>query len=366
MKKDTKIINIQLNDNKLNINNDNLIPFNKLKYFKKLNNLNKEEFHKLFIKKYKKKKESFPLIKKITYSIIDLMEDMYNYQNDNEKEVINLKDFKKFSEFFIEGRPKQKLIFDDEYLQIKSSEIKDDITTDTDNLILKEDEKFMIQDYINYIGIWNDEKIINSELKGYKYDIKKIKTDLPLDYEPTENEIKDITLPMRLSDNYTFGNTLLNVIDTKFSTNKDNKENNEQIKENISINISNNIIKDNNLSKWNYIPYKLSFVGYPLSGRKYIAENLIKKYPNIKIYSIKKILRDYYIEYKAITERVDGNPKYKSLKPNQVTQLIEEREKRLNEFNPILNIIKPFIDFVNNEKKKKKRRRRRKKEERKR
>jgi adenylate kinase family enzyme len=210
------------------------------------------------------------------------------------------------------------------------------------NLKLKEDDTYLIEDYINYIGIWNDDKIFNNELKGYKYDIKTIKPDLPFEYEPTEHDIEDITLPTRISDNYTFGNTILNLIDTKYSSNKENEISKDSINK-----------ENTNSSKWNYIPYKLSLIGYPLSGRKFIAENLNKKYPNLKIYSIKKIFRDYYIEYKTLTEDIDNNPKYKSLKPNQITQMKEEREKQLSEFTPILDIIKPFIDFINEEKIKK-------------
>ena len=355
MNNNTQNINSRLKFNNLNIseNKNNSIPFNKAKYFKKLNNINKEEFSVSIIEKYKKEKECFPLIKKVTYSIIDLMEDIYNYQYDNDKEIIDLEDFKTFSECFIKGKHKEKVVFDNEDLLIKSAEINDDIIIDIDNLKLSDEEKYMIQDYINYIGIWNDEKILDNELRGYKYDLKEIKSDLPQDYEPTENEIDDVTLPVRLNDNYTLGNTLLNIIDTKYSINKDIKDNYESNKENIFVN--NNFTQDNNnLSKWNYIPYKLSFVGYPLSGRKYIAENLNKKYPNIKIYSIKKILRDYYIEYKTMTEKIEGNPKYKSLKPNQVTQMKEEREKQLNEFTPILNIIQPYINFIKKEKIRKK------------
>ena len=51
---------------------------------------------------------------------------------------------------------------------------------DLNNLELNEDEISSVQDYINYIGICNDEKIINNELKGYKYDLKEIKEELSL------------------------------------------------------------------------------------------------------------------------------------------------------------------------------------------
>ena len=349
MKRNTELMNLRLKEKYKNVNNiindnNNLEPFNKLKYFKKLDNIDREEFNLTLSKKYSTKNYSTPLMKKTVYSIIELMEEMYEYQDENEKEVIELEDFKLFSECFINDKHKEKLIFDNEDLVIKSPENIDEVNNiDINNLSLTKEEIYLIQDYINYIGIWNNEKIINKELKGYKYDIKKIRKDISTDYEPTENEIEDATLPIKINDNYTLGNTLLNILDTKYTNNKENLE------------ISKDFNKENNnLSKWNYIPYKLSIIGYPLSGRKFIAENLSSRYPNLKIYSIKKILRDYYIEYKTLTEKIDDNPKYKSLKPNQITQLKEEREKKLQEFTPILEIIKPFIDYINEGKIKKK------------
>ena len=211
-------------------------------------------------------------MKKTVYSIIELMEEMYEYQEENEKDIIELEDFKIFSECFINDKHKEKVIFDSEEILIKSPDNADEINNiDIDNLSLNLEEKYLIQDYINYIGIWNDVKIINKELMGYKYDIKNIQKDLPIDYEPIENEIEDVTLPKKITDNYTLGNTLLSIIDAKYSNNKDNLE--------ISKEFLNK--ENNNLSKWNYIPYKLSIIGYPLSGRKFIAENLNKKYPNI-------------------------------------------------------------------------------------
>ena len=328
----------------LNLYDNNKVPFNRKHYFKTLNKVNKDNFNKLLIKKINRNKEDYPIIKNLLYSIIDLMEDIADYQEETEKDIIDLEDFKMFSDSFINNRHKPKDMIDLEELQLKRVDSLDNINIrkiDVNSLNLTKDDTYLIDDYINYIGIWSDDKIYNNELKGYKFDIKTIKADLPFEYEPTEEDIEDTTLPTKISDNYTFGNTILNLIDTKYSNNKENellRESNSKEKENT------------NLSKWNYIPYKLSFIGYPLSGRKFIAEILKTKYPNLKIYSIKKIFRDYYIEYKNLTEDIDNNPKYKSLKPNQIAQMKEEREKQLSEFTPILDIIKPFIDHLKEEK----------------
>ena len=358
MRKNTESMNMRLKEKNKTLNailNDesNSEPFNKLKYFRNLNKLKFEDHDKFLKQKYENKDESVPLINKLCYSIIELMEDISDYLIENEKEIIDVEDFKKFSEWFIKDEHPNRNEVDKDALQIKNAESQEDLNKqiDIDNLSLTEDEICLVQDYINYIGLWNDEKIINNDLKGYKFELRKIRTDLPSEYEPTENELEDITLPIKISDNYTLGNTLLTCIDTKYSGNKENnKDGNDSLKENIFIKEKENI----SLSKWKYIPYKLSLVGYPLSGRQYIAENLVKKYPNMKIYSVKKIFRDYYIEYKNMTEQIEGNPKYKSLKPNQLTQMKEEKEKQLVEFAPIVNILQPFIDSIKEEKRRKK------------
>ena len=60
----------------------------------------------------------------------------------------------------------------------------------------------------------------------------------------------------------------------------------------------------------------------------------------------------YSIKYKELTETIEGNPKYANLKPNQIEQMKEEKSKKLEEFTNVINIIKPFIDMINEEKKK--------------
>ena len=313
--------------------------FNKIAYLNQVDQINIEEYNSNKAKRYLHTKQVYPYLRNVLYSIIDLTEDIYDYQQENEKEVLEVEDYQKFIELFITNKQKKKVV------QIKKSESIDNINNikklDPKTLNLKEEEKFLIDDYINYIGIWSKKKIMENEEKGIiKLDIKKIKPDLPLDYEPTKSELDDITIPHKLNDNYLLGNTVLNLIESKYSS---------KIDENTEINKDENIY----INKWDYIPYKISIIGFPLSGKKLIAENLGKKYPNMKIYSIKKIFREYYKQYKELTEKIEGNPKYNNLKPNQIDQLKEERQKKLGQFEPIINILKPFIDLINEEKKKK-------------
>ena len=313
------------------------VKFNAKDFLNEIDQINIDEYNTKKQERYSHIKNIYPDINNLVYSIIDLTEDIYQNQIENEQEVLNLDDYHKFFELFINNKQVKKVI------KIKKEDSIDNINNiqklEPKNIVLKDDEKFLIQDYINYIGIWNDKKIINLDEKTIKFDIKKIKLNIPLDYEPTKNEIDDITIPNKLYDNYLLGNTLINLIDNKFNLNANNN------KENIDLN------KDFN--KWDYIPYKISLIGYPLSGRKLLGEKLIKIYPNLKVYSIKKIFREYYIQYKEITEIVEGNPKYQNLKQNQIEQIKEEKNKKLEEFQPIINILRPFIDIINSEKNKK-------------
>ena len=308
---------------------NSLTKFNKINYLNEVAKINISDYISEKNKKYSHIKQVYPDIKNVLDSIIDLTEDIYEYQQENENEVLDLKDFQKFFESFILNKQKKKVV------QIVKSESVDNIKNikklDPNSIQLNDNEKFLVQDYINYIGEWNYKNIISTE---EKFDLRKIKSDLPPDYEPTMIELEDIAIPDKLYDNYLLGNTILNLIENKFNKIEEKKE----------INIEN---------KWNYIPYKISLIGYPLSGRKLLATNLAKKYPNMKIYSIRKIFREYYMQYKDITEQIEGNPKYNNLKPNQIEQLKEEKSKKKEEFEPIINILKPFIDIINEEKKNK-------------
>ena len=313
--------------------------FNKLKYFKHLNKYIYKDFNEYIKNKQKIYMNDFPLIQHMIYLIIDIGMDMYFYREENEIELLDLPEFKKFSLLFINNKT-TKMVEEERYAKLLAEDIdkkneKDNKKIDIDNLELTNDDIYLIEDYINYIGIWNDEKIINKELLGYKFEYKNINKDLPLDYEPTKTEIEDLVLPKKNIDDFLFGNTILDIIESKFSENKKyQQEKNEKI------------------NKWGYIPYKLSLIGYPFSGRKFISNNLCKKYPNIKIYSIEKIVRNYYIEYRNIIDAIEGKNQ-NNLKPNQLEQLKTENTKKLEEYKPIIDLIQPYIDEINKEREKK-------------
>ena len=314
--------------------------FNKNRYFKSLSSLNFENFNKYCDKRQKLFKKNYYDIRNIIYYIIDITEEGYSYQKKYNTDLINLSSYLKLTKLFLKNKPIKKPQIDDEFKQIKEANQLDE-KIDINKIIISDEEKYLVNDYLYYIGFWNKNEIIDNELLGKKLDYKLILSDkiqklnLNEEYEPTETECEDLTLPLNNISNFNYGELVYEIIKNRYG----NKE----------IQINNN---ENNI--WSYIPYKISLVGYPLSGKKYISEKISNKFPNLKVYSIHKILSDYYSQYKTIMEPIENIPKFKSMKPKQVEQIQKEKEKQIEKFEPILKIIKPYIDLLENNEEKNK------------
>ena len=317
-----------------NSNNKEDEKFDKMKYYKDINKLKYEDYNEYVINRFNVFGKHFTYMKKIILLIIDMTMEAFFYQKNNKVDFLDMKIYIKLIKLFLRNKKMRRPLIDNEYNQIKEvGKLEEKI--DINQISLSNDEKFMIKDYLYYIGFWNKDKIIDNDLVGKKLDYKLILTEKVQnlnrfeEYEPTENENEDLTLPSNNIINYNYGDLILEIIENKYSNKKDA-----------------NIEK--NISKWNYIPYKICLIGYPFSGKKYISEKLINKYPNLKIYSVQKILRDYYSQYKIIAEPIENTPKFKSMKQNQIEQLKQEKKKQLDEFEPTLKLIKPYIDLIEN------------------
>ena len=302
--------------------------FNKDVFFHDVNKIDYKSYDEAIQKKHKKMKNDFPLIKDIMYYILEYAEEISLYLSENDKKLIDVNDYINYSKVFMKKEPFREIIIDEEALALKqvNNEKKD---IDINTLSLTSEEEFLVMDYLNIIGEWAPSRICLKA--GGNFDIHICNPNLPADYEPTQIEIDDLCLPNSNVDNYLFGDIILEIFDNKYNDNE-NKNNDKE-------------------NKWEYIPYKIALIGYPLSGRKLISENLVKKYCNLKVYSCQKILRDYYEHYKNITEPIDveNNPKYKNMKPNQIEQLKTERQKQIEEYQPIINMIQSYIDIMNND-----------------
>ena len=314
--------NLIKNSNKIEEVKNN--TFSDEEYLSTLNISDIDKINNILKIKIEKNKLNYPLMNKLILLIIDMVMEIFFYQEGKHSDIIDIETFTKFLELFIANKPMRERV-DVEARMIKEKN-KDTIDINVERLKLNAQGQYLKEDYKNYIGFWNSDIIMDKKFLGMKIDIKTLKEYLPSDYEPTESEIENLTLPLGKEENFLLGDLVLDLLDNKFP--------------------EKNVIKEK--GKWDYIDYKLSFIGLPFCGKNFIAEEIKKKYPNMVIYSVNNILRQYVNEYKTITEPLENNPKFKSMKPNQIEQLKQEKENKLKEFEPKLKLIQPYLDSINN------------------
>ena len=323
---------------------DNYKLFDEKDFFDDLNRENYIKFNKkLEIKKNKKLNEQ-NLVLPILNQIIDLC----NYLTDNE---IKLKkeDFLENSRWdglmnkFLIGEPFVKEKKNLHYFFKNKDAKKEEHEIEFRNKKYTE----RVYDYVNYIGLFNDLVIpLNSREEKFSFvdiysDFYSPENNNNIDiheYEPSKQELSNLIFPKYYnSENSKFTEVIQNILETEFPENK-----------------SNNISEEKDIftlkGKYFYLPIKMSLIGYPMSGKEYQSELLMKKYPGIKIYDPKKILKSKIEEYNNIKKPVEKTPKFKSLKPNQIKELKAQKKAQLNEFKPILDIISPYVEKKDNEK----------------
>ena len=377
-----KTSNNTLNDIYLNQQTKNSIKeFNSKRYFLDLSYQTYSSFKSQCEIKYKKKRKISNKIKGIILYIIDMAMEGYIYQKKYKSEIMDLETFLKFNIYFLKNKRLRKKYIPPEEIEYKRSgkiEQKIDIENLYNNFLNNEDKNY-IEDYIYYTGIWNDDIIYDNNLRGIKLDYKYITSNNNkgnngnnfnnnnyfgiIEYEPTALESEDLTLPNSVPDNYNLGNLLYEIISNNYNIINDNK----------------NILQNNsNLNgKWDYIPYKISLVGYPLSGRKTVAKKLNKIYPNLKIYSMYRIINYYfniYLQLADPVEKQDQNQVKKKGKKNEKSKENEnekvvkitdkekesiferhERQQKFKEMKSIFDALQPYIDYkLNNNNRNKK------------
>ena len=269
----------------------------------------------------------YPLIKKIAYQIIDYTFEGFIYQKDKKTELIDLKEYKEWNKRFVNGLPIIERFFDEEDDEIKNIEPKrhekKKWTIDNEREIL---------DYVNFAGDWDDTYIIPNNIRGKSIEFKEVYDNINEDFEPTKNEIEDVSIPSYQVKNYKFSDLISTVLEYKFP-NKNAVNNNEIV------------------NKWNYIPIKISFLGYPLSGKKTQSEIINSKFPHIKNISVFDIIKNKENEFKELNEPIENHPKFKTFKPNQIEQMKEEQNKKIEEFLSNNELIKDYL--VSNDENKK-------------
>ena len=310
--------------------------FDKESFYEEMNKLNYENFKKVANERKAKKEKKIRLVKPLIEKMIDITDYIFNYQENKGVKLLDNAKWDEIMERFINWEDIYDNEEDEEITQNEESEYLFDY-----GVILNEKDNLILFDYVNYLNIFND-LIIPTNLRGKQYKYyelydevyKTLNNDVDIkEYEPNEEEIDNLILPKSPNvANYKFFDIIENVIKNKYNKNQ---------KKNI---INNDIFTQK--GKYYYLPIKMSIVGYPLSGKKIQSSLISEKYPNIKVFNPEEILEKKLEEYKELKEPVEKSTKSKNLKQNQLDQLVKEREEKLEEFQPILNIIKPYLDYL--------------------
>ena len=356
--------------------------FNKEEYYNTINKENYENHLKTMQKKIIKNKAQKNLIKPVVEQILEITDYIYNYKNENNVKLVDDQIWKELTDKLISNELLNKS--EDDIFIIKNEEKKadksneeNDNNDDNENIESENDNQHhkskyidinnlyedLYNDYLNYTGLFND-IIIPHEIRGKKYTYIELYSELYdyhsntvdiKDYEPVAEEIDNLYLPKYSNDkNMNFYDLLTEIIE--YQNNSKNNISDGNINNLINdlkkINNDNyqdvssfkNIIKKK--GKYFYLPIKMAFVGYPLSGKKTQSQLLQNLYPNIKIYDPYNMLKEKINEYKEIYENSENNPKIKTMKPNQLEQYKKEIEEKKEKFKPTYDVIKPYIDFI--------------------
>jgi adenylate kinase family enzyme len=87
------------------------------------------------------------------------------------------------------------------------------------------------------------------------------------------------------------------------------------------------------------LPIKISFMGSLFSGKKTQAKLLTDKFEHLKSYYIPDIIKELKEIKLKSEEKIEDNPKFKSMKKNQIEQFEKEKEElkeKLKDFIPLL------------------------------
>jgi hypothetical protein len=190
------------------------------------------------------------------------------------------------------------------------------------NNISTEFEENEFLDYINFKGFWktsvipNREReqilkitdIVNQEFfsmvqQGRKNSIyANYGRNKNYEYEPRDEDIENLTIPIKNVNNYLLGEIIEIITDLKNNI-KNTQENFNNYKPMID---------------FSYIPIKVSVLGHCFSGKKTQAKMLSESNTNLKVYSIEDLIKKSIETLEKLETPIENNPKFKSLKKNQI------------------------------------------------
>ena len=320
--------------NKVNLLEKN--KFNDKLFFQEIDRLDLQEFNEYCQKKHKIFRKHYEMIKTLVLLVIDVTMEGYLYQAETKKDLIDIPFYLKLIQLFLNNKKIIRKTIIDEFKQIKEVGKLNEVI-DISKIKLQKDELLFLKDYSYYIGFWNKNRIIDNKILGQKLDFKLVffdKKNLE-EYEPTGMEHEDLHFPNKLINNFDFGEFISEFVEFKYSQMKKQTENNGE--------------ETNQTSKWFYIQYKIILIGQSFLGNKYVSQQFTEKYPNLKVYSVHKLLNEYCSEYKKlISEPEEEKTKAKPKKKNQAELNKKQNEERLEELKPVIEIIQPYLDLAQN------------------
>ena len=345
-------------------------------------------------------------IRPITNLIIDFVEECFKSQKKLKKELIDLPEFREWSQFFIEGKSCLKLPIRTKKDKTNISNIENNINNlstltkvskKSDN---KKEKKFNLNnnefiymeyiDYIFYRGNWEINNFIDSSLYGNELHIYQVLGDdifniIPNlnnlfqgakgsallkksnnDFELTANELNNVQIPKSNIRNALLGEIILlnyDNISNEINNNNTNNNLNNVIKK---LNSISNIISNNNESSnkiaeekkediipnkindidFSYIPIKICLIGHSYSGRSTQAKLLCEKYKNLKSYSVNEISKFYLDEYKRLHEADEKNAKKNQKKNHKNNKKDKEhKEEELKAYEEVFGLIEKYLNI---------------------
>ena len=163
------------------------------------------------------------------------------------------------------------------------------------------------------------------------------------EYEPKDEDIENLTIPLKYEKNYNLGDIINILLDIKYNNENTNNlaKYQKTISSNLSENINNSQFSQINKNIFGHIPLKMLFLGKKFSGRKTQIKILAETFP-LKIYNIEDLIEKNLEILERLEIPIDQNPKYKSLKKNELEKLIIDRAVEEQKFEPLKSYILPI------------------------
>ena len=310
--------------------------FSRSSFFSALDKIPLQQSVLMSNKKLARINEDYPLIKAITYQIIDMAFEGYLYQLQYNDDLLELDEYKRWNELFVNNLPLREASEDEETKRIKEANkvIKTPVIDYNSITDFSHSDHVNFMNYMNYAGMWNERKVIEQQSEGTndQIDYKDIIDSYEETFEPTEEEMEDAVVQKVPCKNYMLSRLVEHVVDEKIKL--ENKE--EGKKEGNGVGMG-------GVNKWNHIPFKMCLMGCPLVGKKSLAKEIKEKYKGIKVYSVMSILEELISEWNDINTPVESLAKYKTMKKQQIDAYVDEQKQKIEQFKDKYELIKPFI-----------------------